>query len=176
MRAFLEARLLDALGAERQALDAMEAMLDAAASLSLRRAIQEHMAETERHIERLEQAAQMLGIATPEASICEGMQGLIEEAQETIEGMEPGPLLDVALIAEAQQIEHYEIAAYGTLRALLQACGHQEACDLIAQTLEEEKAADTRLSQLAEREINPEALRHDQAEQDPARGGTDSAA
>jgi ferritin-like metal-binding protein YciE len=104
------------------------------------------------------------------------MQGLIEEAQETIEGMEPGPLRDVALVAAARQVEHYEIAAYGSLCALLGAAGHRQVCDLLARTLEEEKAADARLSQLAEREINPEALRWDRAANDPGRRGTRSAA
>ncbi|MBW8269259.1 YciE/YciF ferroxidase family protein [Caldovatus aquaticus] len=176
MQDLLEIELLDALSAERQALDGMEAMLDAAASQGLRRAIQEHMAETRRQIERLEQAAQMLGIEPDDADSCEGIQGLLEEAQEMIDLMEPGPLRDVALVAAAQKVEHYEIAAYGTLCALLGAAGQPQAAALLAETLEEEKAADARLSQLAEREINPEALRRDQAANDPDRRGAGSAA
>lgn len=176
MQELLETELLDALSAERQALDGMEAMLEVASSQGLKRALQEHMAETERQIERLEQAAQMLGIEPDDAETCEGMQGLIEEAQETMDTMEPGPLLDVALVAAAQKVEHYEIAAYGTLCALLQASGRQQAGDLLAQTLEEEKATDARLTQLAEREINPEALRQDRAANDPDQRGAGSAA
>ncbi len=134
MRELLESALQDTLSAERQALEGMESMLDAASAQSLRTAIQQHMQETERQIERLERVFGMLDMEE-EGNTCEGMQGLIEETEEQIDEMEAGALLDVALVAAAQKIEHYEIAAYGTLCALLKACGQQEACDLLAQTL-----------------------------------------
>src|SRR5687767_13098377 len=126
MKDFMESELQDTLSAERQALEGMESMLDAASAQSLKSAIQQHMQQTERHIERLERVCQMLGLED-EGNTCEGMQGLIEEAEEAIDEIDEGPLLDVALVAAAQKVEHYEIAAYGTLCALLKAAGQQEA-------------------------------------------------
>jgi ferritin-like metal-binding protein YciE len=93
------------------------------------------------------------------AKRCEAMAGLIEEAQETMEEVKTPEVLDAALIAAAQKVEHYEIASYGSARALAEALGNQEAAQLLDQTLEEEKSADQKLNQIALSDVNKSALR-----------------
>ena len=149
--------LQDTYSAEQQALDGMQTMMEAATAPSLKQSFEQHIQETERQVERLERVMQMMGVPVEE-NTCEGMQGLIEEAEEVIDEMDPGPVLDAAIIAAAQKQEHYEIAAYGTLTAFAKAMGQAQAADLLAQTLKEEKDTDERLTMLAEQEINPAAL------------------
>jgi ferritin-like metal-binding protein YciE len=165
--------LQDTYSAETQLLDALPEMAEAASSPNLRKAFETHRQETERQIERLERAADMLD-AELEGEDCEAMEGLVAEAEEIIEDHDEGPLRDAALIAAAQKVEHYEIAAYGTLCALAKAAGMQEVADLLAQTLQEEKATDEKLTQLAESEVNPAAVRGNAAN-DP-KGRSTSAA
>jgi ferritin-like metal-binding protein YciE len=150
--------LQDTYSAETQLLDALPEMAEAAASPTLRQAFETHRQETERQVERLERAAEMLDIDL-EGEDCEAMEGLVAEAEEIIEDHDEGPLRDAALIGAAQKVEHYEIAAYGTICALAKAAGLREVADLLAQTLQEEKATDEKLSQLAETEVNPAAVR-----------------
>jgi ferritin-like metal-binding protein YciE len=149
--------LQDTYSAEQQLLDALPEMAEAAQSPSLRSAFEEHLQQTERQVERLERAAQMLGI-DPEGEDCEAMEGLIAEAEEIVDEHEAGPMRDAALIVAAQKVEHYEIAAYGSLCALAKAAGLTELKDLLGQTLDEEEKADRKLSALAETEVNPAAL------------------
>lgn len=158
--------LQDTYSAERQALEGMRSMSEAATSPRLKQAISDHMEETEQQIERLEQVIANLG-AEPGGELCEAMEGLIEEAEEAIDDFDAGPVLDVALVAAAQKIEHYEIASYGTLCALLKQAGRDEDAALLAQTLAEEKEADERLTELARSEINPAAI-GPKAANDPA--------
>lgn len=150
--------LRDTWSAENQLLEALPQMAEAASSPTLRQAFETHQRETEQQVERLRQAAQMLG-TDPEGNDCEAMEGLVAEAEEILEEHEEGPVRDAALIAAAQKVEHYEIASYGTLCALAKSCGMQEVADLLAQTLQEEKATDDKLTQLAEQEVNPAAAR-----------------
>ena len=114
---------------------------------------QTDLQETDGQVKRLEQIFQMLQ-ADPGGNTCEATQRLIEEAEEII-----GEGLDVALIMAAQKVEHCEIASYGSLRALAETCGMTDAARLLEQTLEEEKATDQKLNQLAEGEINQRAFK-----------------
>jgi len=150
-------QLRDAYSAEKQGLRAMPRVAKKATSQALKEAFQMHAEQTEHQIERLEQALEKLG-ARPGRKVCEGMRGLIEEAQSELEDHDKGPILDAVIVGAQQRMEHYEIAAYGTLAALAKAAGQQEIADLMAQTLQEEKQADEKLTQLAESELNPAAI------------------
>ncbi len=158
IRDLLQMELQDTYSAETQILDALPQMEEAATTQSLKQAFREHLQVTQRQVERLQQVCQQLGI-DPEGETCEAMEGLIEESEELIDELDEGPVLDAALIGAAQKVEHYEIAAYGTICAMLKAMGQQQAADLMAQTLQEEKKTDELLTQLAEGEVNPAALR-----------------
>ena len=150
-------QLRDAYSAEKQGLRAMPRVAKKATSQALKEAFQMHAERTEHQVERLEQALEKLG-ARPGRKVCEGMRGLIEEAQSELEDHDKGPILDAVIVGAQQRMEHYEIAAYGTLAALAKAAGQGEFADLMAQTLQEEKQADERLTQLAESELNPAAI------------------
>ena len=117
---------------------------------------------------RLEDVFKSLGMAA-RGKTCEGMKGLIEEGQEMMEEMEQGSTLDAALISAAQKVEHYEIASYGTLATFAEVLGHEDAKDLLGQTLEEEKEADQKLTIIAG-QINPEAEDEDQEEAEEGEG------
>ncbi len=153
----LELSLQDTYSAENQILAAYPEVEEAASSPRLKQAIREHREQTERQVERLEQVCEMLGI-DPEGKDCEAMEGLVAEAEELVDDYDEGPVRDAALISAAQKVEHYEIAAYGTLTAMAKAAGLKDAANLLAQTLKEEKDTDELLTQLAESEVNPAAL------------------
>ena len=150
-------QLRDAYSAEKQGLRAMPRVAKKITSPALKEAFQMHAEQTEHQVERLEQALEKLG-ARPGRKVCEGMRGLVEEAQSELEDHDKGPILDTVIVAAQQRMEHYEIAAYGTIAALAKAAGQQEIADLMAQTLQEEKQADEKLTQLAESELNPAAV------------------
>jgi ferritin-like metal-binding protein YciE len=149
--------LRDIYDAEKQLVRALPKMAKASSSEQLRLAFQEHLEETKHQVERLEQVFDRLGSRT-RGKRCEAMRGLTEEASEIMEEIKPPQVLDAALIAGAQKVEHYEIAAYGSLCALADACGHQEVAQLLNETLEEEKEADQKLNEIALAEVNPAAL------------------
>jgi ferritin-like metal-binding protein YciE len=153
----LELSLQDTYSAENQILAAFPELEEAASSPRLKQVFREHREQTERQVERLEEACEMLGIE-PDGESCAAMEGLVEEADDLMEDLEEGPVLDAALIAAAQKIEHYEMAAYGTLCSMLKAMGQTKAADLLSQTLKEEKDTDALLTQLAEQEVNPAAM------------------
>ncbi len=157
IRKLMVAQLRDAYSAERQALRAMPRLMKKATAQSLKDALQQHVEQTEGQVERLEQALEQLG-GKPGRVTCEGMRGLIEEAQGELEEHDKGELLDVVIVAAQQRIEHYEIAAYGTMVALARAAGEQEIADLLEATLREEKETDQRLTKLAEAELTPSML------------------
>lgn len=150
-------QLRDAYSAEKQALRAMPRMMRKATAQSLKDALQMHVDQTEGQIERLEKALEIMG-ARPGRKICEGMRGIIEEGQHELEDHDKGPLMDTLIVACQQRIEHYEIASYGTMAALAKAAGQQEVANLLAETLQEEKQTDEKLTQLAEKELNPAAI------------------
>jgi ferritin-like metal-binding protein YciE len=150
-------QLRDMYHAEKQLAKALPKVAKAASSDKLRQAIEHHKEQTEAQIERLEQVFESLD-ERKRGKRCEAMEGLIEEAQEMIEEIKTPEVRDVALIAAAQKVEHYEIASYGTLRSLAESMGHKDAEKLLAQTLEEEKETDQKLNQLALSDINKTAL------------------
>jgi ferritin-like metal-binding protein YciE len=144
--------LRDVLDAEKQILKGLPKMARAADSEDLRAAFEEHKAVTEQHVERLEKIFESLGKAA-RGKHCPGMEGLLTEGEEMIKEQEKGPVLDAAMIGSAQKVEHYEIAAYGTLATYAKLLQMEEAVDLLGQTLDEEKETDEKLNQIAS-EIN----------------------
>ena len=144
-------QLQDVLHAERQLVGAIPKMVAAAHHPSLKEAFEKHLAETEVHVERLETIFQLLG-EKAEAKPCKAMIGFIEEGQETIkDGSEKERMpSDLALIAAAQRVEHYEISSYGTLRVLARQLGEVECARLLSQTLGEEESADFKLTAIAD--------------------------
>lgn len=150
-------QLKDVHNAEKQITKALPKMAKAASSPQLRAAFVEHLAVTKEHVARLESIFEELG-EKPGRKKCAAMEGLVEEGQELIEEKPVAQVLDAGLIAAAQRVEHYEIAAYGTLRAFANTLGHKNSVKLFEKTLKEEEEADKLLSNLAESEINERAV------------------
>lgn len=148
--------LRDIYHAERQLVRALPKLAKAASSPELREALESHLTETEGHVTRLEQAFDMLD-ETAKTKTCAGMLGIVEEGSDLIKEKTKGSALDAGIIAGAQRAEHYEIAAYGSVMAWARALGHGNVVELLSSTLEEEKAADAKLSELAEAGINEAA-------------------
>jgi ferritin-like metal-binding protein YciE len=153
--AFLD-ELRDAYDAEKQLTKALPKMAKAATSPQLRKAFETHLKETQAQIGRLEKAFASLDEKV-RGKHCDGIEGIIEEGQSVMQEDFDEVTMDACLIAAGQRAEHYEMAAYGTLVAWAKAMGHSEAANLLQQTLDEEKAADAKLSALAEGGINEEA-------------------
>ena len=149
--------LQDIYHAEKQLVKALPKMAKKAKSDQLRQAVEHHLEQTKGHVQRLEQVFEKLD-AKPRAKRCEAMEGLIEEAEELMGEIATPEVLDAAMIGAAQKVEHYEIASYGTLSTLAQELGHTEAARLLEQTLNEEKAADQKLNQIALSGVNKSAL------------------
>ena len=145
--------LKDVYHAEKQLLKALPKLAKAASSEELKSAFEEHLAETEGHVERIEQIFELMG-KKPATKVCKGMKGLVEEGSEIIEEDAEDEVKDAGLISAAQRVEHYEIAAYGCLRTYARVLGNKEAEKLLQQTLDEEAACDEKLTQLAEAGIN----------------------
>lgn len=160
--------LKDLYDAENQLLKALPKMAKAATSEDLKEAFQMHHDETEGQVERLEQIFERLG-ANPKGKKCKAMAGLIEEGKEAIEEDMADDVRDVSLITIAQKTEHYEIAGYGCVATYAHVLGNEEDVDLLEQTLEEEKEADVKLTELAEGCINLEAVDGDEEEEETAK-------
>ena len=148
--------LRDAYDGEKRLTKALPRMAKAAENEDLRAAFTSHLRETERHVQRLEQVFRSVGEPV-RGKKCDGLMGIIEEGKSAMEELE-GPVLDAALIAGAQRAEHYEIAAYGTLAYFAEMLGNDKAKELLGQTLDEEKAADEKLSDIAKSQVNRDAL------------------
>ncbi len=148
--------LRDILDAEKQVTKALPKMARAASSEQLRAAFEEHQQQTSGQIQRLNQVFEEIG-ERPRGKTCEAMKSLIEEGQQMMEEVEPGPTRDALLIAAAQKVEHYEMAAYGTARTFASLLGHREAARLLEETLDQEKETDARLTNIAESVSNPQA-------------------
>lgn len=146
----------DLYDAENRILSSLPKMRDAATSAQVRNGFERHIAETEGHIKRLEQIFNIIG-KSPERETCEAAKGLIKEGSEIINATGDNDVKDAALIGAGQRVEHYEIAGYGTARTLAQRLGLTDAASLLEQTLEEEKAMDRILTQVAEQNVNPAA-------------------
>lgn len=145
--------LADLLSAETQLTKALPKMAKAAESDHLAEAFRSHLEETKGHVERLKQVFTSLG-EKPKSKTCKAMVGLIEEGSELMEELKDSSALDAGLIAAAQKVEHYEIASYGTACAWAERMGHDKALKLLQETLQEEKAADEKLTGIAETEAN----------------------
>lgn len=150
-------QLKDTYNAEKQIVRALPRMAKAAGDEELREAFETHLQETEKQVERLDRIFQELG-KNPQGKKCVGMEGLIEEAKELLNEDVDEDVLDAGLIAAAQKVEHYEIAAYGCLKTYAQLLGNEEAVTLLEETLNEEKRTDQLLTEIAERSINVEAM------------------
>jgi ferritin-like metal-binding protein YciE len=148
--------LRDMYDGEKRLTRALPKMAKAAGSPELEAAFSRHLAETERQIARLEQVFRLVG-ETPRGKTCDGIVGIVEEGNRAMEELN-GSVLDAALIAGAQKVEHYEIASYGTLAYFAKLLRQPKAKELLGQTLEEEKATDKKLSDLAKSRVNREAL------------------
>ncbi|MGH9196530.1 MAG: ferritin-like domain-containing protein, partial [Acidimicrobiia bacterium] len=157
--------LRDVYDAEKQITRALPKMVKAAEAQELRSAFEKHLNQTRGQIERLEEIFEMLD-TRPKGHHCPGMEGIITEGSELMEEDGDPAVLDAGLIGAAQKVEHYEIAVYGTLLTYANLLGRTEAADLLQQTLDEEKQADQKLTQLAEGFVNPEAAEQEGEEEE----------
>src|SRR3954471_19714837 len=148
--------LKDLYNAENQLLKALPKMAKKASAPELKRAFQDHLAQTEGHVDRLAKIFKRLG-EKPTGKTCKAMKGLVEEGKEIIEEDGDESVLDAALIGAAQKVEHYEIASYGTARTFASLLGEEDAVTALQKTLDEEAATDKKLTALAESLVNPEA-------------------
>lgn len=160
--------LRDLLDAEKQLVKALPKMAKAASSQELKSAFQEHLEQTKGQVARLEQVFELIG-QKARGKPCKAMQGLVAEGQETMEEEGADEILDLALIGAAQRVEHYEMAAYGTARAIAKALGNQEAVQLLQATLQEEELTDKKLTQVA-KVIYKEAQQLGQEEEEEDEG------
>jgi|SRR6478735_2933330 ferritin-like metal-binding protein YciE len=145
--------LKDLLSAEKQLVKALPKMAKGASSGALQSAIQEHLEQTKTHVDRLEKAFSVLD-KPPRAEHCQAMEGLIEEGSDLLQEDGSDSVKDAALIGAAQKVEHYEIAAYGTAKALASLLGRSDVVSLLQETLNEEKETDQKLTELAQSEVN----------------------
>lgn len=148
--------LFDMYDAERQITKALPKMAEKATDKALAQGFKKHLKETEGQIARLEKCFQLLGIEA-EKETCEATQGLLKEGDQLMKDVEQGPVLDAALIAAAQKVEHYEIATYGTLICWARQLGHEDVATLLEETIEEEKTCDETLTEMAEDHVNENA-------------------
>lgn len=154
---FFVEELKDIYWAEQHLVKALPKMKKAATSVELAQAFEKHAAETQTHIETLQQVFELLG-EKAQAKKCDAMEGLLAEAEEIIGDTESGTMVrDAGLILAAQKVEHYEIATYGTLRTFAENMGHTDVMNLLQQTLDNEKATDVLLTEIAEGSINEDA-------------------
>ncbi len=149
--------LRDIYHAEGQLLKALPKMAKAATSERLKEAFERHLEETEQHVERIERAFESLGEPV-KGKKCQAMEGLIAEGKEVMQEHSESSMLDAALICAAQKVEHYEIASYGTICTWADLLGLDEVSELLKETLDEEKTTDETLTEIAESEINAEAV------------------
>ncbi|HTZ69168.1 MAG TPA: ferritin-like domain-containing protein [Acetobacteraceae bacterium] len=147
----------DVYYAERQILKALPKMAKAAQNDQLKQALMHHREETEGQVERMQKAFEALG-QRARAQTCEAINGIIEEGEEMVEKFAQGPVRDAGIVANAQAVEHYEMARYGTIVAWARGCGENDVAELMEATLQEEKKADRLLNDIANKEINQAAI------------------
>ena len=148
--------LKDLYDGENRIIKALPKMAEAASSPELRSAFQEHLEQTRRHVERLEQIFQKLD-ESPKGQKCKGLEGIIDEGEDVMDKNAPAAVCDAALIGSAQRVEHYEIAAYGTVRTFARRLGFEDHAQILQQTLQEEGDTDKKLTSVAESYLNEEA-------------------
>jgi ferritin-like metal-binding protein YciE len=146
----------DLYSAEKQLLKALPKMVKAATNEDLKESLESHLSETEEQVSRLEEIMEKFEIPN-RGPKCKAMEGLLEEGQEALDADMEDDVRDAAIIAAAQRVEHYEIAGYGCARTFAEQLGHHEAARLLQETLDEEKAADEKLTQIAMQGVNQEA-------------------
>jgi len=144
-------------------------MVKAATSADLKEGLTSHLEETKEQVARLEQAFEAMG-QTAKSKPCKGMRGLLEEGNEIISEEDPGVMLDLAIIGAAQKVEHYEISAYGTARTIAEKIGNQKVAKLLRKTEDEEKAADSKLTEVASELYASEEAESDDEEETEVRG------
>ena len=142
--------------AEKQIVKALPDMIEKATNRELTAAFKSHLGETEKHVQRLEQAFELIG-QSPKGTKCPAIDGIIDEAKDVAGEVDDKKVLDAALIAAAQAVEHYEITRYGTLIAWAKQLGRNDCASVLQKNLDEEKAADQKLTALAEKSINRKA-------------------
>lgn len=150
--------LRDLYDAENRLAKTLPKMAEASSTSGLRTAIQEHLTQTQEHVRRLEQVFGFIN-EKPKSETCKGIKGIIDEGDDVTDAAEDPRVKDAAIIASAQKVEHYEIAAYGTVRTYARILGLEEAAAVLQRTLEEEREADKRLTGIAERQVNIQATR-----------------
>jgi ferritin-like metal-binding protein YciE len=150
--------LRDLYSAEDQIIKALPKMIEKAESPELRRALENHLEETREHVTRLEQVFDMHGVEAKKQK-CKGMEGILDEGSDIAGKDATAAVRDAAIISACQRVEHYEIAAYGSVRTYAKQIGHDRALALLQETLDEEKTADQKLTQIAESRVNVEATR-----------------
>ena len=165
MHDLMIAELRDLYSAETQIVKALPKMAEGAVTASLRTAFENHLEETKEHIARLDTIFGLLDVS-PRGKKCKGMEGLLEEGGEMLEEDGNDIVRDAGIIASAQRVEHYEMAAYGSTLAFATLMGHTEIAELLEMTLNEEKAADAMLSHIAEEEVNSAAPGMDESDSD----------
>ncbi len=146
----------DLYDAEKRITKALPKMIDAASSPNLKQALQTHLTETQQQVDRLERVFKQIN-RTPERETCEAMKGLLSEGEEMVNAEGASDVKDAAIIAAAQRVEHYEISGYGSARTFAQRLGYSDAALLLQNTLQEEVAADKKLTEIAESYINEDA-------------------
>lgn len=151
-------QVADLISAEEQLTEALPEMAKAASDKELQKAFQDHLKETKEQLKRLEQVRDELGMKASEKATCKAMKGLIAEGSEAMKDIQPGPVLDAALIGAAQRVEHYEMAAYGTAVCHAKMCGLKSVVKLLQTTLDEEGNADKLLTKIAEGKVNRAAI------------------
>jgi ferritin-like metal-binding protein YciE len=156
LRSLFVEELEDAYDFEHQIVDALPKMVEAASDPELQKGFRQHLEQTEDQIERLEEVFREIG-EEPSRKTCKGMKGLLAEGEEVVEAKGDDAAKDAALIGAAQRVEHYEMAAYGTLSAFARTLGHTKSARILDRILEQESKTDERLSKLAESRINPRA-------------------
>jgi len=156
LKKLLQDELEDIYDAEHQLIKALPKLIERSSSPELQQALKQHVTVTQNQIKRLEQVFQTLG-EKAKRKPCKGMAGIVAEGSEMLEEDLEESTKDAAIISAAQKVEHYEIASYGTVRTLAQTLGNNEVAELLEETLDEEKEADERLTQIAESSVNSEA-------------------
>jgi len=162
LASLMEDELKDLFNAENQLLKALPKMAKKASSAALKTAFTSHLKETAGHVTRLEKIGKTLGISLS-GKKCHAMEGLVEEGKEVLEEEGRSAVIDAALIGAAQRVEHYEMAAYGATRAMAERLGQGRVAQLLQETLDEEGAADKKLTDIAEKEVLVDALENEES-------------
>lgn len=173
LKSLLEDQVKDLYNAENQLTKALPKMAKKADNATLREAFEKHLVETQQHIERLDEIAQLLEVK-PSGKVCKAMKGLIEEGKEVLDETGQSPVIDAALIAAAQRVEHYEIAAYTEAHAIAEQLGESKIAKLFRVTLDEERGASEKLSAVGSQEVLPATSSMESEDSAPAKSGPKS--